>query len=138
MAPSSTTHSATNYVEATRIQKDKAFETPTSSQIEMATAVDIIDIRHDVVEISLKDEIVRSLKPQNGLKRLPTLLLYDERGLQLFEEVGPRPKTGLVLLTAKRSHIWKNIISPTPRLRSFEILLVYSQMLSLLDRWLLS
>ena len=49
---------------------------------------DIIDIRHDAVETSLKDEILCSLKPQSGLKSLPTMLLYDERGLQLFEEVG--------------------------------------------------
>jgi hypothetical protein len=49
--------------------------------------VDIIDIRHDAVEINLKEEILGSLKPKNGPKTLPTLLLYDERGLQLFEEV---------------------------------------------------
>lgn len=53
----------------------------------MPPKVDIIDIRHDVVEISLKDEIVKCLKPQEGPKRLPTLLLYNERGLQLFEQV---------------------------------------------------
>lgn len=49
--------------------------------------VDIIDIRHDAVEINLKEEILSSLRPQNGPKTMPTLLLYDERGLQLFEEV---------------------------------------------------
>ncbi|EKD20037.1 uncharacterized protein L3040_002286 [Drepanopeziza brunnea f. sp. 'multigermtubi'] len=53
----------------------------------MAPKIDIIDIRHNAVEMSLKDEIVKSLKPQEGPKRLPTLLLYDERGLQLFEEI---------------------------------------------------
>jgi len=54
---------------------------------EATKKVDIIDIRHDAVEINLKEEILGSLKSQNGPKTLPTLLLYDERGLQLFEEV---------------------------------------------------
>lgn len=50
-------------------------------------SIDIIDIRHDAVEVNLKDEILRSLRPKSGIKALPTLLLYSERGLQLFEEV---------------------------------------------------
>lgn len=50
--------------------------------------IDIIDIRHDAVEVNLKDEILKSLRNESGIKTLPTLLLYDERGLQLFEEVG--------------------------------------------------
>ena len=52
--------------------------------------VDIIDIRHDAVEVNLKEEILGSLRPMQGPKQLPTLLLYDERGLQIFEEVGSR------------------------------------------------
>ena len=48
---------------------------------------DIIDIRHDAVEINLKEEIFTQLQPEEGPKRLPTLLLYDERGLQIFEKV---------------------------------------------------
>lgn len=50
-------------------------------------ALDIIDIRCAAVEINLKDEINTLLKPKDGPRRLPTLLLYDERGLQLFEEI---------------------------------------------------
>lgn len=50
--------------------------------------IDIIDIRHDMVEFNLKADILKSLKPEVGQKKMPTLLLYDERGLQLFEEVG--------------------------------------------------
>jgi hypothetical protein len=50
--------------------------------------VDIIDIRHNAVEVNLKEQILDSLKPKQGPKKLPTLLLYDVRGLQLFEEVG--------------------------------------------------
>ena len=49
--------------------------------------IDIFDIRHEGVEINLRDEIFDSLKPETGPKTMPTLLLYDERGLQLFEEV---------------------------------------------------
>ncbi|KAF7869743.1 hypothetical protein EAF04_004527 [Stromatinia cepivora] len=47
----------------------------------------IIDIRHDGAEIELKDEILASLRPKSGLKSLPTLLLYNERGLQIYEEI---------------------------------------------------
>jgi L-histidine Nalpha-methyltransferase / hercynylcysteine S-oxide synthase len=50
--------------------------------------VDIIDVRRAVVDISLKDEVLSMFNPTNGPRQLPTLLLYDEQGLQLFEEVG--------------------------------------------------
>lgn len=49
--------------------------------------VDIIDIRGDTEEIDLKNEVPKLLNPEKGIKKLPTLLLYDERGLQLFEDV---------------------------------------------------
>ena len=50
--------------------------------------VDIIDIRQVAAEANLKEEILTMfLHPKQGLRKLPTLLLYDERGLQLFEEV---------------------------------------------------
>ncbi|KAI1775237.1 C-type lectin protein [Hypoxylon cercidicola] len=48
---------------------------------------DIIDIRQAAVEINLKEEIPKLLRPQEGPRKLPTLLLYDEKGLQLFEEI---------------------------------------------------
>jgi L-histidine Nalpha-methyltransferase / hercynylcysteine S-oxide synthase len=54
--------------------------------------IDIIDIRHDNVEFNLKADILSSLRPEVGPKTLPTLLLYDERGLQLFEEVSLNAK----------------------------------------------
>lgn len=52
--------------------------------------IDIIDIRRDAmgVELDLGREIMEQLAPERGMKRLPTLLLYDEKGLQTFEEVG--------------------------------------------------
>jgi hypothetical protein len=58
--------------------------------------LDIIDIRCAAVEINLKDEINTLLKPKDGPRQLPTLLLYDERGLQLFEEArlaSPPPRS---------------------------------------------
>jgi hypothetical protein len=56
--------------------------------------IDIIDIRCDAVETDLKDEILSLLKPEKGIRKLPTLLLYDEKGLQLFEEVKIRLHLG--------------------------------------------
>ena len=53
---------------------------------EISSNIDIIDIRHDAVSIDLKGEILNLLRPEHGPKRMPTMLLYDERGLQLFEE----------------------------------------------------
>ena len=58
--------------------------TPTATP---KSKVDIIDIRHAAVEINLKEEILSQFSPENGPRQLPTLLLYDERGLQLFEDV---------------------------------------------------
>ncbi|GAB0137565.1 hypothetical protein EsDP_00005825 [Epichloe bromicola] len=53
-----------------------------------AQANDIIDIRSNKVDFNLKDELVSSFNPPDGgARRLPTLLLYDERGLQLFEHI---------------------------------------------------
>jgi hypothetical protein len=88
---------------------------------------DIIDIRHDAVEISLKDEILSSLNPQSGLKSLPTMLLYDERGLQLFEEVRISYWTIKQQITLNRSHICKNITSQMQRLMSLSTLLTVLQ-----------
>lgn len=50
--------------------------------------VPIIDVRQGQFNISLADQIRQKLNPGNGLeRRMPTLLLYDEQGLQLFEEI---------------------------------------------------
>jgi uncharacterized SAM-dependent methyltransferase len=48
---------------------------------------DIIDIRRAAVEVNLKTEILSMFQVRDGPRQLPTLLLYDERGLQLFEKV---------------------------------------------------
>ncbi|KAL2200321.1 C-type lectin protein [Corynascus similis CBS 632.67] len=52
-----------------------------------ATGLDIIDIRHAAVEINLKTEVLAQFRAADGPRKLPTLLLYDERGLQLFEKI---------------------------------------------------
>ncbi len=48
----------------------------------------IQDIRRDLAGISLLDDLRTSLRPHDGgEKSLPTLLLYDEQGLKLFEDI---------------------------------------------------
>ena len=48
----------------------------------------IFDIRQGEFDNSLADEIRQKLNPDNGQERqMPTLLLYDEAGLQLFEKI---------------------------------------------------
>ncbi|KAK4140359.1 C-type lectin protein [Dichotomopilus funicola] len=52
-----------------------------------APGLDIIDIRRVAVEINLKTEVLSQFRARNGPRTLPTLLLYDEKGLQLFEKI---------------------------------------------------
>lgn len=48
----------------------------------------IIDIRKDKTEHYMHDEIMKGLQADGGRDRtLPTMLLYDKRGLQLFEAI---------------------------------------------------
>ncbi|KAI1437191.1 DUF323 domain protein [Xylaria sp. CBS 124048] len=58
-----------------------------SQAITADTPVGIIDIRRDSVQANLKEEIHKLFCPQEGPRKLPTLLLYDEKGLQLFEKI---------------------------------------------------
>lgn len=51
-------------------------------------SIDIIDIRHHVIDMDLSNDINLMLRPENGPKMMPTMLLYDAAGLQIFEEVG--------------------------------------------------
>lgn len=51
-------------------------------------AVDIVNIHQDDMEFSLVDELYKSLSPSEGQPRsFPTLLLYDTKGLKLFEKI---------------------------------------------------
>lgn len=48
----------------------------------------IFDIRSDTDGVELKEEIIKGLSPiDGGEKTLPTLLLYNDEGLKLFEEI---------------------------------------------------
>lgn len=56
----------------------------------MATSGDtpILDIRIGATEFDILKDIKKGLRPEDGgEKRLPTLLLYDEAGLRLFENI---------------------------------------------------
>ncbi|MCJ1399869.1 hypothetical protein MMC11_003072 [Xylographa trunciseda] len=48
----------------------------------------IIDIRRDEIHSSILDDMQQKLRPAAGEeKKMPTLLLYDEKGLNLFEDI---------------------------------------------------
>ena len=48
----------------------------------------IIDIRSDTASFGLRKDILKGLHKQDGEeKTLPTLLLYDDLGLRLFEKI---------------------------------------------------
>lgn len=64
-----------------------ALKSATMTTTTTQRSLDIIDIQNARIEINLKDEILAQMNPEQGPRTLPTLLLYDERGLQLFEEV---------------------------------------------------
>ena len=53
----------------------------------MTLDLDIVDIRRETVESNIKEEIKSMFHPKSGPRKLPTLLLYSKRGLQLFEDV---------------------------------------------------
>lgn len=64
-------------------------------------SVDIIDIRRKAVELNLKEDISSQFHPKTGPRTLPTLLLYSERGLQLFEDVSSAQQSA--------SRTWMNV-----------------------------
>lgn len=70
----------------------------------------IIDIRGEIVEMNLKEEIAASFNPDDGPRRLPTLLLYNEKGLQIFEDVCCFCQDFSDIFSQNsRSHIWMSI-----------------------------
>lgn len=73
--------------EAGPVQAGKVLSGKAMAKSGSVCDIDIIDIRNEAVEFNLKDEILNSLRPESGIKKLPTLLLYNERGLQIFEEI---------------------------------------------------
>lgn len=50
--------------------------------------VDIVNIHQDNINFSLEDDLINSLNPADGKPpTFPTLLLYDTKGLKLFEKI---------------------------------------------------
>ncbi|KAI9883040.1 MAG: hypothetical protein M1823_005190 [Watsoniomyces obsoletus] len=50
--------------------------------------LDVIDIRRGKIEQSLSEQIFEKLQPAPGMeKQMPTMLLYNETGLKLFEKI---------------------------------------------------
>lgn len=56
--------------------------------------VDAIDIRANRdranAEVALRDQIVAGLSKPAGEKALPSILVYDERGLRLFDDISQK------------------------------------------------
>lgn len=53
-----------------------------------SNGVEIVDIHQNDMEFSLVDDIHKQLDPPDGSARsFPTLLLYDAKGLKLFEKI---------------------------------------------------
>lgn len=58
------------------------------NSLNMKAAAQIIDIRVDTAYSDLVADIKQGIRPKDGgEKKLPTLLLYDEQGLRLFEKI---------------------------------------------------
>ena len=54
----------------------------------MDASICIFDIRQDQIGASILEDMQRHLRPIDGEeKKMPTMLLYDEEGLQLFENI---------------------------------------------------
>ncbi|KAI0445910.1 DUF323 domain protein [Xylaria telfairii] len=75
-----------NFVE-TEYTGTTAKEAYRSHKIAEEPPVDIIDIRRDTIKANLKEEIYTLFHSEEWPRKLPTVLLYDERGLQLFEKI---------------------------------------------------
>jgi L-histidine Nalpha-methyltransferase / hercynylcysteine S-oxide synthase len=68
-------------------------KTQASKDTEQTSMPTIIDIRSDAAKLELKQGIREGLRASDGEGRtLPTLLLYDEAGLKLFEKITYLPE----------------------------------------------
>ena len=62
--------------------------TPYPMIMTVGGTTEIIDIRTEAAEVDILQDIKKGLRPDDGgEKQLPTLLLYDEAGLRLFEKI---------------------------------------------------
>jgi L-histidine Nalpha-methyltransferase / hercynylcysteine S-oxide synthase len=79
---------AVETIASTLAPEQAALESRTGFNRHSKLVPSIIDIRTVPRELDLAQEIHSGLRPSNGgEKTLPTLLLYDERGLKLFEKI---------------------------------------------------
>lgn len=78
---------STGYGTGTTKQMGSKYPSSMKRSSSLDVSLDIVDIRRVAVETNLKAEILSMFRAKDGPRRLPTLLLYDERGLQLFESV---------------------------------------------------
>ena len=59
-----------------------------SPSLSTGHGVDLVDIRRNRLEMSLVKDIYKGLnQPEGTCKSMPTVLLYDVKGLKLFEEI---------------------------------------------------
>ena len=64
------------------------FDCPTMATVNGDGKISILDIRQGPSGLSLVNQMRDTLNPGKGQeKKLPTLLLYDEKGLTLFEDI---------------------------------------------------
>ncbi|KAI2621365.1 DUF323 domain protein [Xylaria nigripes] len=75
------------FIESHSVDESARRDCDKSQEIISQTPADIIDIRRDTVKANLKEDIHTLFHPRQGPRKLPTLLLYDEKGLQLFEKI---------------------------------------------------
>lgn len=48
---------------------------------------EIVHLREDSLEFDISHQIVEGLMRPAGEKHMPTMLLYDERGLRLYDDI---------------------------------------------------
>lgn len=71
-----------------RLRPLRLLETTSSEKMSSTTSTQIIDIRPGPTEFDILQDIRNGLRPKHGgEKTLPTMLLYDEAGLRLFEKI---------------------------------------------------
>ncbi|KAL1896440.1 hypothetical protein Cpir12675_002777 [Ceratocystis pirilliformis] len=75
------------WTEQTALVKSGRAEATSVSAPSAAYPKRIKDIRQSLVETNLRDEILENFKPETGKLQLPTIILYDERGLRIYEEI---------------------------------------------------
>lgn len=78
----------TRALSGARLRPLRLLEETSFEKMSTQTSTEIIDIRSGPTEFDILQDIKDGLRPKNGgEKTLPTMLLYDEAGLRLFEKI---------------------------------------------------